>query len=104
MVNLGPPHQVVTHAGTSAWEHTWFSGLHERAIVIESLHGTHLVAARLHPLGAWRLFGPDIAGTEHPPWPDRQHCRWCRRRTAPRGGPLGSPGAKTCAEAHAAAY
>jgi AraC-like DNA-binding protein len=61
MVNLGPPHQMVTHAGTSMWERAWFSGLHERAILIESLHGTHLVSARLHPLGALRLFGPAIA-------------------------------------------
>jgi AraC-like DNA-binding protein len=63
MVNLGPPHTMVTHAGSSVWEHAWFSGLHERAIVIESLHGTHLVSARLRPLGALRLFGPDVAGT-----------------------------------------
>jgi AraC-like DNA-binding protein len=63
MVNLGSPHQMVTHTGTSTWERAWFSGLHERAIVIESLHGTHLVSARLHPLGALRLFGPDIAKT-----------------------------------------
>jgi AraC-like DNA-binding protein len=61
MVNLGPPHQLLTHAGTSVWERAWFSGLHERAIVIESLDGTHLVSARLHPLGALRLFGPDVA-------------------------------------------
>ncbi len=61
MVNLGPPHQMVTHSGTSVWERAWFSGLHDRAIVIESLHGTHLVSARLHPLGALRLFGPDVA-------------------------------------------
>ena len=51
MVNLGPPHTMLTHAGTSVWERAWFSGLHERAIVIESLDGTHLVSARLHPLG-----------------------------------------------------
>jgi AraC-like DNA-binding protein len=63
MVNLGPPHQMVTHTGTSVWERAWFSGLHDRAIVIESLHGTHLVSARLHPLGALRLFGPDVAKT-----------------------------------------
>lgn len=62
MVNLGPPHQMVTHAGTSTWELAWFSGLHDRAIVIESLHGTHLVSARLHPLGALCLFGPGVAG------------------------------------------
>jgi AraC-like DNA-binding protein len=61
MVNLGPPHQMVTHAGTSVWERAWFSGLHERAILIESLDGTHLVSARLHPLGALRLLGPAIA-------------------------------------------
>jgi AraC-like DNA-binding protein len=61
MVNLGPPHQLVTHAGTSVWERAWFSGLHERAIVIESHDGTHLVSARLHPLGAFRLLGPAIA-------------------------------------------
>jgi AraC-like DNA-binding protein len=61
MVNLGPPHQLLTHAGTSVWERAWFSGLHERAIVIESLEGTHLVSARLHPLGALRVFGPDVA-------------------------------------------
>jgi AraC-like DNA-binding protein len=63
MVNLGPQHQVVTHTGTTVWEHAWYSGLHERAIVIESLKGTHLVSARLHPLGALRLFGLSIAGT-----------------------------------------
>jgi AraC-like DNA-binding protein len=63
MVNLGPPHRMVTHTGTSVWERAWFSGLHDRAIVIESLHGTHLVSARLHPLGALRLFGPDVART-----------------------------------------
>jgi AraC-like DNA-binding protein len=60
MVNLGPPHQLLTQAGTSVWEGAWFSGLHERVIVIESLDGTHLVSARLHPLGALRLFGPDV--------------------------------------------
>ncbi len=61
MVNLGPPHTMVTHAGTSVWGRAWFSGLHERAIVIESLDGTHLVSARLHALGALRLLGPDAA-------------------------------------------
>jgi AraC-like DNA-binding protein len=61
MVNLGPPHQLLTSAGTSVWERAWYSGLHERAIFIESLQGTHLVSARLHPLGAFRLLGPAIA-------------------------------------------
>jgi AraC-like DNA-binding protein len=63
MVNLGPPHQLVTHSGSSVWERAWFSGLHDRAIVIESRQGTHLVSARLHPLGAPHLFGPSIART-----------------------------------------
>jgi AraC-like DNA-binding protein len=63
MVNLGPTHTMVTHAGTSVWERAWFSGLHERAIVIESLDGTHLVSARLHPLGAFRLLGSDVTRT-----------------------------------------
>jgi AraC-like DNA-binding protein len=60
MVNLGPPHTLLTDAGASRWERAWFSGLHERAIAIESLQGTHLISARLHPLGALRLFGPAI--------------------------------------------
>jgi AraC-like DNA-binding protein len=63
MVNLGPPHQLITPAATSTWDRAWYSGLHQRAIVIESLQGTHLVAARLHPLGAVRLFGTGVAGT-----------------------------------------
>lgn len=62
MVNLGPPHRMLTDAGSSMWEQAWFSGLHDRAIVIESLSGTHLVSARLHPLGAVALFGPAMAG------------------------------------------
>src|SRR3954465_14144111 len=60
MVNLGPPHQMLTDDGSSVWERAWFSGLPQRAITIESLEGTHLVSARLHPLGALRLFGADI--------------------------------------------
>ena len=60
MVNLGPPHTLLTDAGASVWEGAWFSGLHERAITIESLQGTHLVSARLHPLGALRLFGAAV--------------------------------------------
>src|SRR3954454_2934554 len=35
-----------------------FSGLHAQASRIESLSGTHLVSARLHPLGALRVLGP----------------------------------------------
>jgi AraC-like DNA-binding protein len=61
MVNLGPPHRMVTHTETSVWDRAWYSGLHERVIVIESLQGTHLVSARLHPLGALRLLGLETA-------------------------------------------
>jgi AraC-like DNA-binding protein len=60
MVNLGPPHQLLADDAVTTWERAWFSGLHERAISIESLQGTHLVSARLHPLGALRLFGPAV--------------------------------------------
>ena len=61
MVNLGPPHEVLAGAGSGTWRDGWYSGLHERAIAIESREGTHLVSARLHPLGAWRLLGPAVA-------------------------------------------
>jgi AraC-like DNA-binding protein len=62
MFNLGPPHQMITSEGRSTWDRSWFSGLHDRAIVIESREGTHLVSARLHPLGAFHLFGSGIPG------------------------------------------
>jgi AraC-like DNA-binding protein len=61
MINLGPPHRVLNGAGTGVWERAWFSGLHETSIAIESLAGTHLLAARLHPLGAAALFGRRVA-------------------------------------------
>src|SRR6478672_334204 len=57
MFNLGPPHCVFEGAGAGVWERSWFSGLHERAIFIESLEGTHLISIRLHPLAATQLFG-----------------------------------------------
>ena len=66
MVNLGPAHRVFEGSGTGVWERSWFSGLQERSIFIESLDGTHLVSARLHPLGATQLFGfavPDAANS-----------------------------------------
>ena len=58
MVNLGPPHRVLSDQAPGVWDRSWFSGLQERALVIESLEGTHLLAARLHPLGALELLGP----------------------------------------------
>jgi AraC-like DNA-binding protein len=66
MVNLGPAHRVFEGSGTGVWERSWFSGVQERSIFIESLDGTHLVSARLHPLGATQLFGfavPDAANS-----------------------------------------
>ena len=59
MFNLGPPHRVFEGASTGVWERSWFSGLQERSIFIESLEGTHLVSIRLHPLGATQLLGDD---------------------------------------------
>jgi hypothetical protein len=61
MINLGPPHRMLVRGGSSVWETAWFSGLHARSIYIESLSGTHLVSARLHPLGALQLFGAPVA-------------------------------------------
>ncbi len=59
MFNLGPPHRVFEGASAGVWERSWFSGLQERSIFIESLEGTHLVSIRLHPLGATQLLGDD---------------------------------------------
>lgn len=61
MINLGPPHDVLSAGGRGRWERGWFSGLHERALIIESRDGTHLVSARLHPVGAAALFGKPAA-------------------------------------------
>ena len=58
MVNLGPVHYLLDAGTRTRWDHAWCSGLHERAIAIESAEGTHLVSARLTPLGAYQLLGP----------------------------------------------
>jgi AraC-like DNA-binding protein len=57
MINLGPVHEMIADGERTTWERSWFSGLHERAIEIHSENGTHLVSARLRPLGALALFG-----------------------------------------------
>jgi AraC-like DNA-binding protein len=57
MFNLGPPHRVFEGSSTGVWERSWFSGLQEKSIFIESLEGTHLISIRMHPLGAAQLFG-----------------------------------------------
>jgi AraC-like DNA-binding protein len=61
MINLGPVHRVLSDQGTGLWERGWFSGLHERSLIIETKEGTHLVSARLHPLGATALLGRQAA-------------------------------------------
>jgi len=61
MFCLGPPHRLVSDQGEGWWRDAWFSGLHERALDIESLEGTHLVSARMHPVGACALLGPRVA-------------------------------------------
>jgi AraC-like DNA-binding protein len=61
MVNLGPVHEVHSDQGRGRWTYAWISGLQERALTIESLDGTHLVSARLHPLGAVELLGDHVA-------------------------------------------
>jgi AraC-like DNA-binding protein len=63
MFNLGPPHRMFARGESSVWDTAWFSGLHARSISIESLSGTHLVSARLHPLGALTLLGSLVART-----------------------------------------
>jgi hypothetical protein len=57
MVSLGPPHQVLSPGGAGTWDRGWLSGLQERALLIESPSGTHLVSAHLHPLGGAELLG-----------------------------------------------
>jgi AraC-like DNA-binding protein len=61
MFDLGPPHRVLSAQGEGWWRDAWYSGLHEEALVIESLEGTHLVSARMHPVGAIALLGPRVS-------------------------------------------
>ena len=61
MFNLGPVHELQSDQGRGTWTDAWISGLHERSLIIESLDGTHLVSARLHPLGAVELLGERVA-------------------------------------------
>ena len=63
MINLGPPHRVTGGSSEGVWRYGWLSGLHEHTIGIESRHGTHLVSARLSPIGAIDLLGPAVART-----------------------------------------
>ena len=47
----GPLQEIEFQAAPGTWR-----------LIIESLHGTHLVSARLHPLGATELLGRHAAG------------------------------------------
>jgi AraC-like DNA-binding protein len=57
MINLGPRHRLLQDARVTTWEHSWLSGIQQRALTIRSEEGTHLVAARLRPVGARELLG-----------------------------------------------
>jgi AraC-like DNA-binding protein len=57
MFNLGAPHCVLSDQAPGEWTGSWCSGLQEKALVIETLQGTHLLSIRLHPLGATALLG-----------------------------------------------
>lgn len=61
MFNLGPAHELQSDQGRGIWTDAWISGLHERSLIIETREGTHLVSARLHPLGAVELLGENVA-------------------------------------------
>jgi AraC-like DNA-binding protein len=61
MIDLGPAHRLIDRGRSTVWDRSWFSGLHERAIEIESDSGTHLVSARLSPPGAYAAFGEAAA-------------------------------------------
>jgi len=58
MFNLKGQHSVLEMDGKSLRSnHTggWLSGLQRRYLLIETFEGSHFVAARLRPWGAWRL-------------------------------------------------
>lgn len=58
--NLGEPHKVVDPSDPERFElhrDAWVAGLHESFLLIEAVDGFDLVGVRLHPLGAYRLFG-----------------------------------------------
>jgi AraC-like DNA-binding protein len=65
MIDLGPPHYLIDGDERTLWDRAWFSGLHERSIEIQSENGTHLVSARLNPLGALTLFGAAAPGASN---------------------------------------
>lgn len=63
MFNLGPPHRMIAGDHVSVWDTTWISGVHERAITIETDDGTHLVSIRFTPLGLRALLGASVTET-----------------------------------------
>jgi AraC-like DNA-binding protein len=63
MFNLGPSHRMITGTSTTVWDSAWISGVHERAITIETDDGTHLVSIRFSPLGLRALLGAAASET-----------------------------------------
>jgi AraC-like DNA-binding protein len=63
MFNLGPSHRMIAGSTTTTWDRAWVSGVHERAITIESDNGTHLVSVRFSPFGMHALLGVAASAT-----------------------------------------
>lgn len=60
LINLGQVHHLLDRRDPSLvteFHHAWVSGLQQRYLLIESLHGTRMMGIRLPPLGAYRFFG-----------------------------------------------
>ena len=49
--------QLIADGETTVWDAVWISGVHERAITIETDDGTHLVSVRFTPFGLRDLLG-----------------------------------------------
>ncbi len=63
MFNLGPSHRMIADGETTVWDAVWISGVHERAITIETDDGTHLVSVRFTPFGLRDLLGVSTGNT-----------------------------------------
>lgn len=58
MFNLKGRHRILERDGSEVEEtqnRGWLSGLQRRYLMIETVEGSHFLAARLRPWGAWRL-------------------------------------------------
>ncbi|NND45045.1 MAG: AraC family transcriptional regulator [Xanthomonadales bacterium] len=64
MFNLRGRHRILELDGRdedSAQNSGWLSGMQRRYMLIETFEGSHFVAARLKPWGAWRLLRESMA-------------------------------------------